>query len=269
MTETLRPNLWHFTCSCLLRKRGKSCFPNLSDWSPISSAQKDLLERPFSNNEILRVVNDLGTNRTPESDGWQLNSSTNHGILLKTEVREWSMIFSLFSFLLDATINANLNETYICLISKKVDAKSVGDYQPFSLTVSSHSYGSLLELYVDGGRTKGVYQGHFCGKRHMLYSLRILNLWITLFSFLHTKIFFSTIFSTPSFHPFIFLIESWFFIKENKNLFNTTKEFGEASGLSQNSWGSILKMIMSLIWHQNMAAKWVIGRRHTGHPFTL
>ena len=37
-------------------------------------------------------------------------------------------------FFRNGVINGNLNETYICLISKKLDARTVADFRPISLT---------------------------------------------------------------------------------------------------------------------------------------
>ncbi|CAK9328781.1 unnamed protein product [Citrullus colocynthis] len=48
-------------------KAGNRILPNLLDWSSISlvQTQREQLEVPFTGEEISRVVNDLGSNKTP------------------------------------------------------------------------------------------------------------------------------------------------------------------------------------------------------------
>lgn len=59
----------------------------------------------------------------------QLSSKKKSWNIIKEDLRK---VFQ--DFFKNSIINASINETYIYLIPKKVDAKRVNDYKPISLT---------------------------------------------------------------------------------------------------------------------------------------
>lgn len=115
--------------SNLFTKYDKQQFlPTNLDWSTISSFQVADLERPFMEEKAYMAVSFLGTSKSLGPDG------------LTVEVFKffWSTIKSdlmrlIHDFYTSGVINVKLNETYIRLIPKKVDSKSVSNYRPISL----------------------------------------------------------------------------------------------------------------------------------------
>lgn len=50
----------------------------------------------------------------------------------RPQTRHVKAVPRFFFFLKNGIINGNLNETYICIIPKKVEAMLVGDFRPIS-----------------------------------------------------------------------------------------------------------------------------------------
>lgn len=104
-------------------------FPDGIDLSPIDSNLADELECEFNELEVWKAVNLLGTDKSPGPDGFTLEFFKKCSNILKSDIMR---VFQ--DFFQNGIINVGHNETYICLISKKIDAHTVDDFRPISLT---------------------------------------------------------------------------------------------------------------------------------------
>lgn len=102
--------------------------PTNLDWSPITPSQAADLERPFSEEAIFSAVCFLGSNKSPGPDGFTAEFFKCFWPTIKSD-----MMLLFNDFFTYGVINVKLNETYTCLIPKKVDSKTVSDYRPISL----------------------------------------------------------------------------------------------------------------------------------------
>ena len=100
------------------KKKGNHFFPNNDDSSSISVEQMDSLEVPFTEEEILRAPNDLKTNKSLEPDPYKAEFFKN---LWKTFKEDIKGVFN--EIFKSVIVNARLNETYLCFIPMKIDAK--------------------------------------------------------------------------------------------------------------------------------------------------
>lgn len=147
--------------------------PASLSWAPITQLQRDLLEAPFIEAEISFAVKDLETNKTPGPDGFTAEFYKKYWNILKHDILK---VFQ--DFFRKGIINASLNETYICLIPKKMDARTVSDYRPISLI--SCMYKIIARVLSE--RLKKVlphtiteFQSAFVAKRQILDASLIAN----------------------------------------------------------------------------------------------
>ena len=86
------------------------------------------LECPFSEEEVFLAISSLGANKSPGLDGFTAEFLEFFWTTLKDDIM--NMVSDFFD---SRIINASLNETYICLIPKKLDARMIFGYWPISL----------------------------------------------------------------------------------------------------------------------------------------
>lgn len=87
------------------------------------------MEAPFIEEEIWHAISNLGNNKFLGPSDYTFEFFKKRWNILKDDIKR---VFQ--DFFENAIINGNLNETYMCLISKKIDAKKVGDNRPISPT---------------------------------------------------------------------------------------------------------------------------------------
>lgn len=98
------------------------------DCSPIDQQQATSLEVAFIVEEVGKVIQFLDFVKTPESDDFTRDFKKKCWNNLRADIMR---VFQYF--FQNGIINDNLNETYIYLISKKMDACIVVDFHPISL----------------------------------------------------------------------------------------------------------------------------------------
>lgn len=96
--------------------------PTNLDWCPISEQQAAFLETVFTEDEVLLAVNSLGSRKALGPNGFTVEFFKDSWNTMKGD------IMAMFrDFFANGIINVALKETYICLIPKKVDAKTGSD----------------------------------------------------------------------------------------------------------------------------------------------
>lgn len=100
------------------------------EWAPIDTQSREKQEKAFSEEEILKAVQDMGNLKSPSPDGMtgEFKSFWN---ILKLDLVE---VFQ--EFFKDGIINKRTNETYICLIPMKKKASKVKNFKPILLVTS-------------------------------------------------------------------------------------------------------------------------------------
>lgn len=101
--------------------------PIIENWAPISASQSFDIEASLTEEEIGNAIKDLRS-KSSGPDGYTTEFFQKHWNILKDVLKG---VFQ--DFIQNAIINASLYKIYICLIPKKSDAESVGDYMPISL----------------------------------------------------------------------------------------------------------------------------------------
>lgn len=86
------------------------------------------LENEFTEEEVFLVIKSLDLSKYPSIDGFAAEFFKHSWHTIKSHIM--TMIREFFN---SSITNTTLNETYICLIPKKLDAKSIIDYRPISL----------------------------------------------------------------------------------------------------------------------------------------
>ncbi|XP_023518084.1 uncharacterized protein LOC111781628 [Cucurbita pepo subsp. pepo] len=104
-------------------------FPHDLDWSPIDQQQAASLEVAFTEEEVVKAIQNLGSDKTLGPDGFTSEFFQKCWNFMRVDIMR---VFH--DFFRNGVINGNLNETYIYLISKKLDARTVADFRPISLT---------------------------------------------------------------------------------------------------------------------------------------
>lgn len=89
----------------------------------------------------------MGSSKSLGTDGFTAEFYKFFWDTMKHDVM--AMVLEFFS---SGIINASLNETYICLIPKKIDPKSVADYHPISLIYCAYK----ITTWVLSSRLKHI-----------------------------------------------------------------------------------------------------------------
>jgi hypothetical protein len=113
----------------------------------ISSEERNMLERPFTFDEVLQVVKDLQGDKAPGPDGFTMASFQKCWLVIEEDVMGFfAEVYTHCKF------ERSLNATFIALIPKKQNASNIRDFLPISLI------GSIYKLLakVLANRLKGV-----------------------------------------------------------------------------------------------------------------
>ena len=101
------------------------------DWVGIDTYLSVWLERPFTEEEIKEAVFDCDGSKAPGPDGYSMSVFQAQWELVKFDILK---VFE--EFYRSGIINGITNETYICLIPKKLNSCRLRDYRPISLVTS-------------------------------------------------------------------------------------------------------------------------------------
>ncbi|KAK9927793.1 hypothetical protein M0R45_024959 [Rubus argutus] len=143
------------------------------DWSPISGQEAEWIERPFQEEEIKQAVFDCSKDKSPGPDGFTMAVFQSYWDTIKSD-----LLKVMEEFYSNGVVNAITNETYICLIPKKVDSLKIGDYRPISLVTSLYKIiakvlASRLKEVLGG--TISIAQGAFVKGRQILDAVLVAN----------------------------------------------------------------------------------------------
>ncbi|XP_062075994.1 uncharacterized protein LOC133780136 [Humulus lupulus] len=143
------------------------------EWRRLSGFLGCFIERPFEEEEIKQAVFDCSRDKALGPDGFSLAVFHSNWDVIKDDLVE---VFKKFH--VDGSIPKGSNETYICLIPKKLNSCRVNDFRPISLVTSVYKIISK----VLANRLKGVLsetisetQGVFVEGRHILDSVLVAN----------------------------------------------------------------------------------------------
>ena len=123
------------------------CFLYLLDgveWEGISTFLSSWLERSFTEEEIRVVVFECEGNKAPGPYGFSMALFQSQWDTVKSDIMK---VFE--EFYKSGIINGITNETFICLIPKKLNSCRVKDFRPISLVTSMNiSIASFVVLLV-------------------------------------------------------------------------------------------------------------------------
>ena len=98
------------------------------EFSSIPVEDANWLDRPFEEEEVLRVINDFNGDKAPSPDGFSMAFFQSCWGILKTK------IMAVFhNFHTQAMFEKSFNASFLALIPKKVDVVEVEDFWPISL----------------------------------------------------------------------------------------------------------------------------------------
>ena len=100
-------------------------------WVGIDTFLSERLERPFIVEEIKEAVFDCDGGKAPGPDGYSMMVFQAHWDIVKGDLLK---VFKEFHT--SGIINGISNETYICLIPKKMNSCQIRDFKPISLVTS-------------------------------------------------------------------------------------------------------------------------------------
>lgn len=162
-----------FFSTLFKKNKGDRFLPTPIEWDPISDLQRNQLELPFTEEEIWIAIKALGSNKSPGPDGYTAEFFKKTWNILKADLLK---VFQ--DFFEKGIINASVNETYICLIPKKIDTRTMGDYRPISLTTGLYKIIARVlsnRLKVVLRTTIMCYQSAFVEDRQILDASLIAN----------------------------------------------------------------------------------------------
>ena len=131
------------------------------------------LVRSFEEDEVKRAVFECDGSKAPSPDGFTLELFQTQWEIVKEDI-----LRVLLEFAKDGIVHGVTNETYICLIPKKINSSKVKDFRPISLVTSLYKIISK----VLSNRLKGVLeetiaetQGAFVAGRQILDVILVAN----------------------------------------------------------------------------------------------
>ncbi|WMV43888.1 hypothetical protein MTR67_037273 [Solanum verrucosum] len=115
----------------------------------LSDEDKEWLERPFTFEEVERVINSFDGDKTPGPDGFNLHFFQKCWNTVKDDV--WNVVDA---FQRKGTFDRSINSTFIALIPKKKGTVEIKDFRPISLLGSVYKIlakllAERLKLVVD------------------------------------------------------------------------------------------------------------------------
>ena len=143
------------------------------EWKGITNTLSDWLERPFSEEEVKEAVFECDGSKTPGPDGFSLAVFQTQWDTVKTDMMK---VFE--EFYGSGIINGISNETYICLIPKKLNSCRVRDFRPISLVTSLYKIiAKVLAKRLQSVLPKTIskYQGAFVAGRQILDVVLVAN----------------------------------------------------------------------------------------------
>ena len=143
------------------------------EWAGIDTVLSEWLKRPFNEEEIKEAVFDCDGSRAPCPDGYSMMVFQAHWDIVKANIVK---VFN--EFYRSGIINGISNETYICLVPKKLNSCRVGDFRPISLVNSLYKIIAKVlakRLQAVLGKTISQSQGAFVAGRQILDVVLVAN----------------------------------------------------------------------------------------------
>ncbi|XP_073051688.1 uncharacterized protein [Primulina eburnea] len=113
------------------------------EWSPLHQVEAEELEKSFDEDEIKRAVFHSDGSKAPGSDGFTMAFFQSNWDTVRVDLLK---VFA--EFYKDGIVNGITNETYLCLIPKKNDARKINDFRPISLTTTLYKIlAKLMRLW--------------------------------------------------------------------------------------------------------------------------
>ena len=133
------------------------------EWEGITSFLSSWIERPFTEEEVKEAVFECDGNKAPGPDGFSMVVFQSQWDTVKNKIMK---VFK--EFYKSSIINGITNETYICLIPKKLNSCRVKDFRPISLVTCLYKIIAKVlakKLQVVLGETIYKSQGAFVAGR--------------------------------------------------------------------------------------------------------
>ena len=143
------------------------------EWEGISTSLSSWLERPFAVEEIKEAVFECEGNKAPSPDGFLMALFQSQWDTVKSDIMK---VFE--EFYRSGIINGITNETFICLIPKKLNSCWVKDFRPISLVTSLYKIIAKVlakRLQAVLGETISKSQGAFVVGRQILNVALVAN----------------------------------------------------------------------------------------------
>ena len=131
------------------------------------------MSRPFEIEEIKGAVFGCARNKSPGPDGFSLAFFQDFWDTIKADILQFFR-----DFWESGIINKSVNETFICLIPKKINACKAKDFRPISLVTGL--YKILAKVLAERikqvlGKTISIFQGAFVKGRQISDLILIAN----------------------------------------------------------------------------------------------
>ena len=143
------------------------------EWKGISNSLSTWLERPFTVDEVKKAVFACDGSKALGPDGFSMAVFQREWETVKNDIMK---VFD--EFYGSGIINGITNETYICLIPKKLNSFRVRDFRPISLVTSLYKIIAKVlakRLQAVLGETISKFQGAFVAGRQILDVVLVAN----------------------------------------------------------------------------------------------
>ena len=125
-----------------------NCEWNNIEWDPLAEVSAGSLSLPFTEDEIRAAVFACGRNKSPGPDGFSLAFFQDFWETIKHDIIQF-----FEEFWETRVINKSVNETFICLIPKKLNACRAKDFRPISLVTGLYKIlakvlAEMIKMYL-------------------------------------------------------------------------------------------------------------------------